>query len=367
MTAPDVNRGPTGSRVPAPGSDGSAADLLRGPVPPGGETPRAEGTGELEPTPRLLARLQQSIGESVIGSAGAVQALTIALSCDGHVLLEGLPGLAKTYLVRSFARSLDLSFRRIQFTPDMLPTDIVGNVVLSPTTHELEFRPGPVFCNVLLADEINRAPPKVQSALLETMQEFQVTVDGRTHPLPRPFLVIATQNPVEQEGTYPLPESQLDRFLFRYILGYPDRSDEVRILSSQGESLGREVTPGIASTEDIAVLRARHQDTYVSPDVLAYIADIIRETRQDARILVGASPRAGVHLLLAARALAILEGRRYVLPDDVRALSFSVLNHRIILRPEARRSRGVAPGTIGEADLLREIVGASVDRVKVPR
>jgi len=266
-------------------------------------SPSAGATG-------LLARLQESIGDTVIGSSGAVQALTIALSCDGHVLLEGLPGLAKTYLDRSFARSLDLSFRRIQFTPDMLPSDIVGNVVLSPTTREFEFRPGPVFCNVLLADEINRAPPKVQSALLETMQEFQVTVDGRTHPLPRPFLVIATQNPVEQEGTYPLPESQLDRFLFRYILGYPDRSEEVRILSSQGESLGREVTPGIASAPEIAALRASHRDTFVSPDLHQYIADVVRETRKDPRILVGASPRAGVHLLLAARALAILEGRR---------------------------------------------------------
>jgi len=303
----------------------------------------------------------------VIGSAGAVQALTIALSCDGHVLLEGLPGVAKTYLVRSFARALDLSFRRIQFTPDMLPSDIVGNVVLNPNTKQFEFRPGPVFCNILLADEINRAPPKVQSALLETMQEFQVTVDGVTHPLPRPFLVIATQNPVEQEGTYPLPESQLDRFLFRYILGYPERTEEVRILATQGEEVGRQVAASVASAEEIARLRGRHQDTFVTPDLHGYIADVIRETRHDPRILIGASPRAGVHLLLAARALAILEGRRYVLPDDVRALAFPVLNHRIIVRPEARRGLGVAKGTSSETDLLREIVGTAVDRVKVPR
>ena len=315
----------------------------------------------------LLARLQKAIGENVIGYGDAVEALTIALACDGHLLLEGVPGLAKTYLVRSFAHALDLSFRRIQFTPDMLPADIIGNVVLNPSTRSLEFRPGPVFANVVLADEINRAPPKVQSALLEAMQEYQVTVDGQTYPLARPFLVIATQNPIEQGGTYPLPEAQLDRFLFRYLLGYPARADEVRILQRQGEAPGQEPAPRIVTGDEVALLRARQAATYVSPAIFEYVADVIRETRRDARILIGASPRAGVHLLLAARARAALDGRRYVLPDDVRALAFPTLNHRIILKPEVRRPPGRETASPREPDVLREVVGAAVDRVAVPR
>ncbi len=361
----------------------SSAPARSSPAVPGASVPRVPPAGPLGALSRpgrigessapgatgnsLLHRLQAAIGESVIGYDSAVEALTIALSCDGHVLLEGLPGLAKTYLVRSFARALDLSFRRIQFTPDMLPLDIVGNMVLSPKTQQFEFRPGPVFCNVLLADEINRAPPKVQSALLEAMQEFQVTVDGISYPLPRPFLVIATQNPLDQEGTYPLPESQLDRFLFRQVLQYPRREDEIRILSTQGSDLNHEVAPRIVSPEEIASLRARHASTYVHPDVHRYIADIIRETRKEPRILVGGSPRAGVHLMIAARAMAILEDREYVLPDDVRSLAFSVLNHRIILRREAKRTTPSTESNVGPFALLREVIDAVLNRVPAPR
>jgi MoxR-like ATPase len=346
-------------------SAGAPASLpLGGPsAPPApGATPPPARAGNL-----LLDRLQAAIGANVIGYGDAVEALTIALSCDGHVLLEGLPGLAKTYLVRSFARALDLSFRRIQFTPDMLPLDIVGNVVLSPKTHDFEFRPGPVFCNVLLADEINRAPPKVQSALLESMQEFQVTVDGRSYPLPRPFLVIATQNPLDQEGTYPLPESQLDRFLFRPVLHYPGREDEIRILTTQEAERDREVAPRIVSPTEIDALRAQHRTTFVQPDLLEYIADLVRETRTDPRVLVGASPRAGVHLMIAARGMAILEGRRYVLPDDIRALAFSVLNHRIILRREATRAAPNRERSFEALGLVREVIESIVNRVPVPR
>ena len=328
--------------------------------------PRPSGP-DVSPADSPLGRLQAAIGGTVIGSEPTVEALTIALACDGHVLLEGLPGLAKTYLVRSFARAVDLSFRRIQFTPDMRPSDIVGNVVLNPKSQSLEFRPGPVFTNVLLADEVNRAPPKVQSALLESMQEFQVTADGRTYPIPRPFLVIATQNPIEQEGTYSLPEAQLDRFLFRILLDYPSRSDEVRILTSQGESLGREGAARVLAPAQIEELRTRQLATYVGPDVYQYIADVVRETRNDPRILVGASPRAGVHLLLAARALASLQERRYVVPDDVRSLAFPVLNHRIIVRPEHRRRAAGVDGGHGMVETLREIVGGAVDRVRAPR
>jgi len=334
-----------------------------------GPEPRGDaGSAEAVGVPAdLLSRLQQAIGENVIGYGDAIEALTIALACDGHLLLEGVPGLAKTYLVRSFAHALDLTFRRIQFTPDMLPADIIGNVVLNPSSRSLEFRAGPVFSNVLLADEINRAPPKVQSALLEAMQEYQVTVDGRTYPLARPFLVIATQNPIEQGGTYPLPEAQLDRFLFRYLLTYPSRPDEVQILRRQGEAPGREPAPRIVTAEQVALLRARQAATYVSPAILEYVADVVRETRNDPRILLGASPRAGVHLLWAARARAALDARRYVLPDDVRALAFATLNHRIILKPEVRRPPGREGAAPREPEVLREVVSGAVDRVAVPR
>ncbi len=351
---------------------GSTTPAASSPARPSEGVPTTAGSPPIAPSsPRainpLLARLQGAIGANVIGYDDAIEALAIALSCDGHVLLEGLPGLAKTYLVRSFARALDLSFRRIQFTPDMLPLDIIGNVVLNAKTHDFEFRPGPVFCNVLLADEINRAPPKVQSALLEAMQEFQVTVDGRSYPLPRPFLVIATQNPLDQEGTYPLPESQLDRFLFRQVLQYPGRDDEIRILATQEAERDREVTPRIVSPTEVDGLRAQHRETFVNPDLLDYIAEVIRATRSDPRILVGASPRAGVHLMIAARGMAILEGRRYVLPDDIRALAFPVLNHRIILRREATRAMPAAEHSLGALALVREVIGSVVDRVPVPR
>jgi MoxR-like ATPase len=333
----------------------------------GPSLPPLASPAHVAPSDTPLVRLQSAIGETVIGSESTVQALTIALACEGHVLLEGLPGLAKTYLVRSFARAVDLGFRRIQFTPDMLPSDIVGNVVLNAKTQSLEFRPGPVFTNILLADEINRAPPKVQSALLEAMQESQVTADGRTYPLPRPFLVIATQNPIEQEGTYSLPEAQLDRFLFRLLLEYPSRPHEVEILTTQGESLGREAPAKVLSPAEIEALHARQLETYVGPDVYQYIADVVRETRNDPRILVGASPRAGVHLLLASRALAVLQERRFVVPDDVRSLAFPVLNHRIILRPEDRRGGRTTDVVGGFAETLREVVRGAVDRVRVPR
>ena len=315
----------------------------------------------------ILERLQAAIGREVIGYAPVVRALTDALLAEGHVLLEGVPGLAKTYLVREFARALDLTYRRIQFTPDMLPLDIVGNVILNAKTQQFEFRPGPVFSNVLLADEINRAPPKVQSALLEAMQEFQVTVDGRTYPLPRPFLVIATQNPLDQEGTFPLPESQLDRFMFRYVLQYPPRDVEIRILATQAVDPGHNVPGHVVTQEQIGVLRASHQGVFLHPDVLAYIADIVRETRNDTRIQVGASPRAGVHLMLAARALAFLDGRHYVLPDDVRSAVFAVLNHRIVLRPDAKRARTPTSPAPGPEGLLREVIDSEVDRVRAPR
>jgi len=357
-------KGPEPSvRLAASSSEARSAS----PSPPTSPSSAGTAPSPASPAASLLERLQSVIGDTVIGYSGAIEALTIALSTDGHVLLEGLPGLAKTYLVREFARALDLTYRRIQFTPDMLPLDIVGNVILNAKTQQFEFRPGPVFSNVLLADEINRAPPKVQSALLEAMQEFQVTVDGRTYPLPRPFLVIATQNPLDQEGTFPLPESQLDRFMFRYVLQYPPRDVEIRILATQAVDPGHNVPGHVVTQEQIGVLRASHQGVFLHPDVLAYIADIVRETRNDTRIQVGASPRAGVHLMLAARALAFLDGRHYVLPDDVRSAVFAVLNHRIVLRPDAKRARTPTSPAPGPEGLLREVIDSVVDRVRAPR
>ena len=261
---------------------------------------------DLAPAAAILDRLQSSIGREVIGYAPVVRALANALLANGHVLLEGVPGLAKTYLVRSFAGSLALSFRRIQFTPDMLPSDILGATVLNPKDRSFEFRPGPIFANVILADEINRAPPKVQSALLEAMQEGQVTIEGQTHPLPRPFMVIATQNPIEQEGTYPLPEAELDRFLFRWILDYPSATDEVTILRTRGDVDAEQSGAPVITAEELERLRALPGQVFVAEDLFRYITRIVRGTREDPRILVGASPRASVHLLNAAKAAAVL-------------------------------------------------------------
>ncbi|MCI4340514.1 MAG: AAA family ATPase [Thermoplasmata archaeon] len=314
----------------------------------------------------MLAALQKSVGEEVIGMEAAVRLLAIALVSEGHVLLEGVPGLAKTFLVRRFASTLALSFKRIQFTPDMLPSDIVGNVVLSPSTQSYEFRKGPVFANVVLADEINRAPPKVQSALLEAMQERQVTVDGTTYPLPRPFLVIATENPVEQEGTYPLPEAELDRLLFRVILGYPTEEAEVEILRTHGSQLPNAPATSPLTAEMLLTQRDRALQLKMGDDVLRYVASVIRWTRNDPRVLIGASPRAGVQFVRAAKASALLDGRDFVTPEDVKSLAFWILNHRLMLHPEVITQQYTA-GRSGLEAVLREIVGDGLSKSTVPR
>jgi MoxR-like ATPase len=323
------------------------------------------GTGQT-PAEAMLKDLYDSIGPEVIGSGAAVRLLAVALLADGHVLLEGVPGLAKTLLVRRFAERLDLSFKRIQFTPDMLPSDIVGTMVLNPTTQEFEYRRGPIFAHVVLADEINRAPPKVQSALLEAMQERQVTVDGVTYPLPSPFIVIATQNPVEQEGTYPLPEAELDRLLFRILLGYPTAEEEVAILRRHaGVEAQAQAAPGITDAV-INGFRTEVLRVAASDDVLQYTADLVRRTREDNRILLGASPRAGVQFLKAAKAAALLDGRKFVSPSDVKELAFWILNHRVTLHPEVVAQQ-YASGRIGVEPVLREILEGRVTRTTVPR
>ena len=332
-------------------------------TPPSGATLSDQ---PIEAPTEVLSRLKARVAETIIGYDSVVRLLSVALVTQGHVLLEGAPGIAKTMLVRRFSESLALGFKRIQFTPDMLPSDIVGNVVLNPVSRQLEYRPGPIFANVVLADEINRAPPKVQSALLESMQERQVTIDGVGHPLPEPFIVIATQNPIEQEGTYPLPEAELDRLLFRVLMGYPTATDE--------RALNRLHSAPVPATSQPPILDGRLLGSYremagrvgLSDEVLAYIVDLVRATRADRRILVGASPRAGVQLTRAAKAEAMFSGRDYVTPDDVKSVAFWVLNHRITLRPELV-AQHYADGGVGNEPALRAVLGDVFDKVRAPR
>ncbi|HJQ04519.1 MAG TPA: MoxR family ATPase [Nocardioides sp.] len=314
-----------------------------------------------DPRERLLA-VRAEVAKAVVGQDAAVSGLLVALLCGGHVLLEGVPGTAKTLLVRSLAASLQVETRRVQFTPDLMPGDITGSLVIDGGTRELSFREGPVFTNLLLADEINRTPPKTQSALLEAMEEGQVSADGVTRPLPRPFLVAATQNPVEQEGTYPLPEAQLDRFLLKLVLPIPPREDEVAILERHAAGFDpRDVAAAgvtaVTSADDLAAARAAVGEVQVAADVAAYIVDIARATRALPSVLFGVSPRGATALLHAARAWAWLSGRDFVTPDDVKALANATLAHRIGLRPEAELE-GVG---------VTQVLASALGSVPVPR
>jgi MoxR-like ATPase len=300
----------------------------------------------------------------VVGQDDVVDLVVAALAVNGHVLLEGVPGVAKTLLANALARALGISFRRVQFTPDMLPSDLTGTMTLrwSPDSRvqELAFRAGPVFTNVLLADEINRTPPKTQAALLEAMQEAQVSVDGDSHPLPDPFLVVATQNPIEYEGTYPLPEAQLDRFLVKVDVGYPDEQAELALLRLDHRGVAPATLDDVVAVTDAAELRAARDEvdaTTVTDEVIAYIAAIVRRTRELPSVALGASPRAGVHLLAASKASARLSGRDFVTPDDVAWMARPVLRHRLLLRPEAELER-YRPD---------EAIQAAIASVPVPR
>ena len=288
----------------------------------------------------LRERVGAEIGRVVIGQDEVVDLLLSAVVLGGHALLEGVPGVAKSLVANAFARTIAGEYRRVQFTPDMLPSDLTGTMTLR--AGELAFRPGPVFANVLLADEINRTPPKTQSALLEAMQERQVSVEGRAHPLPDPFLVVATQNPIEYEGTYPLPEAQLDRFLVQADVGYPDEQQERAVLALQRQGVASPSLDQIRPVLEDAELRTAREQvdaTTVSDDVAAYVVAVVRATRTLPSVSLGASPRAAVHLLAAAKTRAQLSGRHFVTPDDVATMATAVLRHRLVLTPEAELER----------------------------
>jgi len=287
-----------------------------------------------------IERVQAQIRRVIIGQEATLQQALCALLADGHVLLEGVPGIAKTLLVRVLAQTLGLEFRRVQFTPDLMPSDLIGTTVFDTRTGEFRVRKGPIFANIVLADEVNRTPPKTQSALLEAMEERRVTIDGVPHPLPQPFMVFATQNPIEYEGTYPLPEAQLDRFLLKIVMDYPAEDEESAILRLHDEGFRshRLEEVGIETVWDAETLercRAVVRQIQVSDEVRHYILQIVRRTRQNEYLLVGASPRAGIALLLTSKALAGLRGREFVTPDDVKQMALPVLRHRLILKPEA--------------------------------
>lgn len=321
-------------------------------------TPLAQSAGAVPPvsppTPdgarRALAALRTEVGKAVVGQDAAVTGLLIALLCRGHVLLEGVPGVAKTLLVRALAASLALETKRVQFTPDLMPGDVTGSLVYDTRTAEFSFRPGPVFTNLLLGDEINRTPPKTQASLLEAMEERQVSVEGRGVLLPDPFVVIATQNPVEYEGTYPLPEAQLDRFLLKILLPIPERTAEVEVLRRHASGFDPRDLAGagvraVAGGADLAAARAEVGRVQVAPEVLGYVVDLCRATRTSPSLSLGVSPRGATALVATSKAWAWLSGRAFVTPDDVKTLAHPTLRHRVQLRAEAELE-GVTPESV---------------------
>ncbi|KAB1186596.1 MULTISPECIES: MoxR family ATPase [Haloferax] len=312
---------------------------------------------DIDQASETCSRVLDTISGAVIAERSFLETVLTGVLARGHVLLEDVPGTGKTLTARSVATALGLSFSRIQFTPDLLPADVTGTNIYDERDRSFEFSPGPVFANVVLADEINRAPPKTQAALLEAMEEGQVTVDGETHQLPKPFFVIATQNPVEQEGTFTLPEAQVDRFVVKSAIGYPDLDGEVELLRRRA---GREEqSPSIERVldrESVVAIRRAPEQVRVDDDLLRYMAELTRETRTDRRVRVGVSPRGTQRLFEATRARAVIEGRTFVTPDDVKRVAQSVLAHRLVLTPDARVE------DVQKADVIAEVL----DRVSVP-
>ena len=296
------------------------------------------------------ALIIQNVSKVIIGKEDVIELALVALLCEGHILIEDVPGIGKTTLAKALARSVGCSFKRIQFTPDLLPSDVTGISYFNQKTQEFEFRPGPIMAQIVLADEINRATPRTQSALLEAMQERQITVDGETIPLPRPFLVIATQNPIELEGTFPLPEAQIDRFLIRLRIGYPSEEEENRILLRYQKEEPLESLEPVVSAEELLAWQEQVRDIKVEPEVREYIVRVVRATREHRAIELGVSPRGTLALFKTSQALAALRGRSFVIPDDVKYLAPYVLTHRIIINPQTRL-RGHTP-----EEILREVV-----------
>ncbi len=300
------------------------------------------------------------VEHAIVGKKEVLEQVMVGILAGGHILFEDYPGLAKTLIARSFAQTLGLDFKRIQFTPDLLPSDITGSHIFDRNTGEFTLVVGPIFAHIILADEINRATPKTQSALLEAMQESQVTIDGESHPLPPPFIVIATQNPIEYEGTFPLPEAQLDRFMMRLDVGYPDLDGEVEILRRRRERKVDEIELSpVSNTEELLAMRAAVEEVFVEPDVETYIVSLVSKTRTDSNVYVGASPRGSLALLKLARAHAALAGRDYVLPDDVKEFAVPALAHRLILSPELWSKRITAIDVV--ESILRRVPVPKVD------
>lgn len=340
------------------------ADQSAVPTPPAPGT-HADVPAQTAPRPHALesfVAVRDEVAKAVVGQEPAVTSLLIALLCRGHVLLEGVPGVAKTLLVRSLATSLEVDTKRVQFTPDLMPADITGSLMYSAKNEDFSFKQGPVFTNLLLADEINRTPPKTQAALLEAMEERQVTIDGVAHKLPEPFMVIATQNPIEHSGTYQLPEAQLDRFLIKVELPLPERNVELEVLSRHANgfdprNLAAAGLRPVASIAQLDAAREQVAQVQVSPEVLGYIVDVVRATRHSPSLEMGASPRGATALLATARAWAWLSGRNFVTPDDVKALAPATLAHRVALRSEAEIEGITAQG----------IIASILNTVPVPR
>ncbi len=285
---------------------------------------------------QVALKIVDNVEKVIFGKRSAVELTVIGLLCQGHLLIEDVPGVGKTMLARSLARSIGCDFRRIQFTPDMLPSDVTGVSMFNQKTREFEFRPGPIMAQIVLSDEINRATPKTQAALLEAMEERQVTVDGVTYPMAKPFLVLATQNPIEYEGTFPLPEAQLDRFLLRISLGYPDADREIAILDSQKYQHPIHEISQVVSEDELLAVQESLKEVYVDPLIKSYIVEIVSQTRRHPEIYLGASPRGSLTLYRTAQARAAIQGRDYVIPDDIKALATAALPHRMIVSPAAR-------------------------------
>lgn len=326
----------------------------------GNEEINFENRIPLEELKTAVENLKSQLSKIIIGQEEFIELLIVGLLADGHILIEGVPGIAKTITAKLFARTLKTGFSRIQFTPDLMPSDVLGTSVLNPKSSDFEFKPGPVFSNIILIDEINRAPAKTQAALFEVMEERQITIDGKVHLMPPPFMVVATQNPIEQEGTYALPEAQLDRFIFKIKVDYPSLEDEVKILQThhdrQGAAPQDEMEP-VLDPEQLKALRNQIQKIRVEEKLLIYIAELVTSTRTHPHIYLGGSPRASLAIMNASKAYAAIQGRDFVIPEDIRKTLAPVLRHRIILSPE-REMEGMTP------DKVIDIIAHSVE---IPR